>query len=128
MPILRSGKGAPMNLPPHRILERPWVPLSATIAVAASALLAACSPAPSEPAPAVPVAATEFAPTATVQDIMLSLVDPSADAIWNSVATIVTLEGTEERRPRTDEEWGALRHEAITLVEATNLLLMDGRR
>ena len=53
---------------------------------------------------------------------MLSLVDPAADAIWESVGTIVTHAGTEERRPHTDEDWEALR-----LVEATNLLLMDGR-
>jgi plastocyanin len=59
---------------------------------------------------------------------MLSMVDPKADAIWNSVATIVTLEGTEEKRPRTEEDWVALRHDAITLVEATNLLLIGGRQ
>ena len=69
----------------------------------------------------------EFRPTASIQDIMLSIVDPSADAIWESVATIVTHEGTEERRPSTDEEWNELYHEAIRLVEASNLLLMDDR-
>lgn len=59
---------------------------------------------------------------------MLSIVDPAADAIWESVATIVTHEGTEERRPRTDEDWEALQHEAVRLVEAANLMLMDGRQ
>ena len=58
---------------------------------------------------------------------MLSVVDPAADAIWESVATIVTHEGTEERRPRTDEDWETLRHEAVRLVEASNLMLMEGR-
>ena len=58
---------------------------------------------------------------------MLSVVDPSADAIWESVATIITYEGVEERRPRTGEDWERLRHEAVRLVEATNLLLMEGR-
>jgi plastocyanin len=99
--------------------------------------VASCNPAPKDPAAAESGAATsgaaspalakpgEFIPTATVQDIMLSMVDPKADAIWNSVATVVTLEGTEEKRPSTEEEWVALRHDAITLVEATNLLLMS---
>jgi plastocyanin len=96
-------------------------------------VFAACNTAPSEPAPAAPTAVPaaaavgELQPVATVQDIMLSIVDPNADVIWNSVATIVTLEGTEDRRPRTDEEWLTVRHSAISLVEATNLLLMGGR-
>jgi hypothetical protein len=96
-------------------------------------LLGSCNGAPSapaakaEPTAAVAKASGEFRPTATVQDIMLSMVDPKADNIWNSVATIVTLQGTEEKRPRTDEDWANLRHDAITLVEATNLLLIEGR-
>ena len=103
------------------------------LCIAVLFLFAACNTAPSEskdaaaPAAAAekPAAAGDFAPTATVQDIMLSMVDPKADAIWNSVATIVTLEGTEEKRPETEEDWIALRNDAITLVEATNLLLME---
>ena len=89
--------------------------------------LGACDTAPADRV-ATPAAASGFTTTATVQDIMLSMVDPKADAIWSSVATVVTLEGTEERRPSSEEEWESLRHDAIILVEATNLLLMDGRR
>jgi hypothetical protein len=37
--------------------------------------------------------APQFRPTATVKDIMTSIVDPSADVLWNSVATIVTATG-----------------------------------
>ena len=69
----------------------------------------------------------EFTPTASIQDVMLSLIDPSADAIWDSVATIITADGIEDRRPSTDEDWAELRHHAIHLVEAPNLLLMEGR-
>ena len=96
------------------------------LALAGVSLLvaAACS----APAPA-PAAKKEppFRKTATIKDIMDSMVDPSADFLWESVATIVTRKGTEERRPRTDDEWKAVRRAAITLVEATNLLIMDGR-
>ena len=66
--------------------------------------------------------------TATVKDIMDSMVDPIADVIWNSTATIVTYAGVEERQPRTDEDWAKIRHAAITLAEATNLLIMPGRQ
>ena len=67
-----------------------------------------------------------YAPTATIKDIMLSIVDPSADVVWQSVQTSV--EATiEEKVPRTDEEWTNVRHGAIRLIEATNLPVMPGR-
>lgn len=84
----------------------------------------ACNKAPSPAPPAAPV----MRPTATIKDIMDSIVDPSADALWESVATIVSASGTEERQPRTDEEWATLRHSAIRLVEGSNLLLVEGRK
>ena len=69
----------------------------------------------------------EYRPTATIKDLMDSLVDPSGDFLFDSVATIVTASGTEERAPRTDEEWTSVRRAAIRIMEATNLLLMPGR-
>lgn len=66
--------------------------------------------------------------TASIHDIMLSIIDPSADDMWNSVSTISTMDGITENRPRTDKDWEELRHRAITLIEATNLLAMPGRR
>jgi hypothetical protein len=74
-----------------------------------------------------PPASSEFRPTSTIKDLMDSLVDPSADALWDSVATVVSAAGTEERQPRTPEEWANVRRRAISLVEATNLLIMEGR-
>ena len=38
-----------------------------------------------------------FAPTATIKDLMLSVVDPSADVVWGGVNTLVT-----ERVPCAD--------------------------
>jgi hypothetical protein len=69
-----------------------------------------------------------YTPTATVRDIMVSIVDPQADVLWNAVATIIGPAGTEEREPRTDEEWATVRRGAIQLVEVPNLLLIPGRR
>jgi hypothetical protein len=79
-----------------------------------------------QPPPAAP-APSSFRPTATIKDIMDSMVDPSADILWESVATIVSAKGTEERRPRTDEDWANVRRAAIRLIEGPNLLVMDGR-
>jgi hypothetical protein len=72
--------------------------------------------------------APEFQPTATVKDIMDSIVDPNADFIWDSVEIVVTLQGTEEKSPKTDDDWTALRRHAIALLEASNLLLVPGRQ
>ena len=99
-----------------------WLALAGVMIFSASAC---SSPPPAAPPPAP---ADRFRVTATIKDIMDSMVDPSADYLWESVATIVTKAGTEERRPRTDEDWKKVRRAAITLLEATNLLIMDGRR
>src|SRR4051812_38667402 len=40
--------------------------------------------------------APEYDTTNTVKDIMDGIVDPSADFIWDSVATIVSANGTDE--------------------------------
>jgi hypothetical protein len=69
----------------------------------------------------------DFRPTATIKDIMDSLVDPGSDVLWDSVETVVSAKGTEEKMPRTDEEWKNVRNHAVMLLEATNLLLVPGR-
>src|SRR6185436_11781457 len=91
---------------------------------AAVFLVAACNSTPTTvQAPAGP----QFRLTATIKDIMDAIVDPSADVLWESVATIVSAKGTEERRPRTDEEWANVRRNAIRVIEGANLLVMEGR-
>ena len=59
---------------------------------------------------------------------MQAMVDPSAHAVWDSVGTTITAQGTVHRQPRGDAEWLQVRHQAITLIESTNLLIMQGRR
>src|SRR6185295_613110 len=68
-----------------------------------------------------------YTTTATIKDLMDSVVDPGSDYIWDSVETIVSAKGVEEKFPRTDEEWKQVRRHAIMLIEATNLLQMPGR-
>src|SRR5438093_1311709 len=69
----------------------------------------------------------EYRTTATVKDIMDSMVDPGADFIWDAVETVVSAKGVEEKAPHTDEEWKEVRRHAVMLMEATNLLQIPGR-
>jgi cytochrome c556 len=88
------------------------------------ALLAGCAgKAPQSAAQIQP----EYRTTATIKDIMDSVVDPSADFIWDAVETVVSAKGVEEKAPHTDEEWKEVRRRAIALLEATNLLQIPGR-
>ena len=88
-------------------------------------VLAACTA--QQPAQTQQGAEAEFRTTATVKDLMDSVVDPGADFLWDAVETTVSAKGTEEKAPHTDEEWKEVRRHAIMLMEATNLLLVPGR-
>jgi hypothetical protein len=69
-----------------------------------------------------------FIPSATVQELMLAVIDPNVDPIWNSISTTISAAGVEEVQPQTEEEWLVLRNHAVTLREAANLLLIRGRK
>jgi hypothetical protein len=89
-------------------------------------LAAGCSSQQSQPKADAQLQA-DFRPTATIKDLMDSLVDPGSDYIWDSVETVVSAKGTEEKAPHTDEDWKQVRNHAIMLLEATNLLQVPGR-
>lgn len=91
--------------------------------IALGACLAACD----QPAAAPQVPGPAFKTTATIQDLMVAIVDPVADTLWESVGTELSKDGLVEKQPRTDEEWLAVRRQAITLVESANLLRIPGR-
>jgi hypothetical protein len=77
---------------------------------------------------AVPVeAAPATTPVATVQQIMRGIVAPAATVVFDSVGTIVSAAGIEERAPKTDEEWAEVGSSAAALVESGNLLVMGDR-
>jgi len=71
---------------------------------------------------------TPIKPVATLQEIMLSVIDPNVDPIWNSVSTVATKDGVVEKVPATDEEWNILKNHAIVLIEAGNLLQIPNRQ
>lgn len=89
-----------------------------------AAVMTACNQQAATDTATVPV----LTPFATVQEIMLSVVDPNVDPIWNAVSTTVTKDGVEEKAPATDAEWATLRQHAIVLIETANLLQIPGRQ
>ena len=68
-----------------------------------------------------------FEPRADVKELMISMVDPAADVLWDSVGTIISEEGVDEWYPKTDEEWAKVRASTIVIMEAGNLLMMGNR-
>jgi hypothetical protein len=95
--------------------------------LAGGALLLAAAACATDTATVRSAAQSPFIPTATIQDLMAQEVDPAADFLWESVGTYSRPDGVEVREPRTDEQWAAVRRQALVLTEAANLLMIDGR-
>ena len=68
-----------------------------------------------------------FKPVASVKQLMIAAVAPSADVLFDSVGTIVSSAGVEEIAPKNDEEWANVRNNALILAESGNLLMMGNR-
>jgi cytochrome c556 len=104
-----------------------FLPLSAVVFLGVLFSVSACQSQSAAPAPAPAPAQPEYTPTATIKDIMLSIVDPNADVVWGSVTTVQSAKGTLDTAPKNDEEWKKVRQGAIALTEASNLLIMPSR-
>lgn len=91
-------------------------------------VLGACMQEPEATAQAPAAPPTPYKPVASIHDIMAGFVAPAADAVWGAVAVRSTANGLEESAPETDEEWDAVRYQALQLVEASNLLMVPGRQ
>src|SRR6202166_1624663 len=64
----------------------------------------------------------------SIKDLMESIIDPSADALWGAVGTVVDKEGIHESFPKTPEEWHDVRRAAVRIIEGGNLLVMPAGR
>ena len=58
------------------------------------------------------------APAATMRQLMLDLIHPAS----NDILLFINRGG-----PSDDKDWAAVRHDALTLAETGNLLMMPGR-
>jgi cytochrome c556 len=104
----------------RRILMRLLVLAALIIVVVLNTSCGSSTPAP---APAA-VAAPEYRTTATVKELMGSVVSPNAEFVWKSVQS----DGSKDKAPKNDEEWAELRRRAVTLRESTDLLQLPGRK
>ena len=68
-----------------------------------------------------------FQTTANMKELMLNVLDPAADGVWESVGTIITADGSFEKAPSTDDEWAVVRMHALQLAESGNLLMLPSR-
>jgi len=91
---------------------------SLVLVFASIAMGAGCSRAP-EPPP--------FKAIVETKDLMEDLMERQADIVWGATGSIVTADGVEERRPRNNEEWIAVKAAAVNLTETGNLLMMPPR-
>jgi hypothetical protein len=107
----------------------PPSPLILLLAILLAATQDACSPhtLPTSIPSSVDASVT-LVPVASIQELMATQVDPSADLLWASVSTVISSAGTEEKQPRTDAEWRTVRRYAVTLIEGANLLAVPDRR
>jgi hypothetical protein len=97
--------------------------VAAAVLLAAASLVVGCA----SPAPPEALAESPFRPVATIREVMNTVIDPSIDVVWNSVATVVDHRGSTDRAPTTDEDWAEVRRHALIVSEAANLLLMHDR-
>ena len=98
---------------------------AAAVLLVAASLYAGCSAA--APGGSRRLRTSPFRPVATIREVMNSVIDPSVDVVWNSVATVIDDKGMTDRAPATDEEWAEVRRHALVVSEAANLLLMHDR-
>lgn len=97
---------------------------AAAVAAVAAALLVGCS-APASETP--PPADSLYRPVASIREVMNSVIDPSIDVVWNSVATVIDDGRMTDRAPTSEEDWAEVRRHALIVSEAANLLLMHDR-
>jgi hypothetical protein len=101
------------------------VPVVALAAVAALALTA-CQP--QKPAAKAGGAAPKFNTDLPMTEFMGHFVDPAAFMYWKGSGTMIDEKGEHDLSPTTEEGWDVVVSGATMLVEAGNILQMDGRR
>src|SRR5262245_456305 len=67
--------------------------------------------------PAMSATPAALVPVASVRQIMKGIVAPAATVVYQSVGTIITPGGVDERAPKSDEEWDAVVNSAAALID-----------
>jgi cytochrome c556 len=109
-------------------MRTPFVLIPAAAALVLSASVIAQTPKPAAPRPRAAAPQSGYKPTATVKDLMDFIVIPSSEAVFNAVSSTTGANGVvEDKVPKTDADWAAVRKSALLLAEAGNLLMVPGR-
>jgi hypothetical protein len=82
------------------------------------ATVAGCSRSPQPP---------PFKTVVETKDLMEHVMERQADIVWGATGAIITAEGVEERKPKTEDDWVAVKAAAINLTETGNLLMIAPR-
>ena len=70
---------------------------------------------------------SNYQTVADVQQLMLTVVEPAAEAYWDAVGWIIDEDGEHEIAPANAEEWELVRNAAFVIAESGNLLMMGSR-
>jgi hypothetical protein len=63
----------------------------------------------------------------SIKEVMELIIDPSANEIWQAVASVTDQEGIHDLFPKTQEEWLNMRRAAVRIMEGGNLLMVPDR-
>ena len=94
-------------------------PIAILFAAAAIVSAAACSPGEK---------ADAYETDLHMKEVMGHVIDPAAWQFWNYTGWIDDASGTRNRLPTTEEGWLDAETGAVTVAEASNLLLLPGRK
>jgi hypothetical protein len=63
----------------------------------------------------------------SVRDVMRHIVNPAAETYWKHTGVIDTEAGSEDRTPTSEADWKVTVDAAAQVMEAGNLLMLEGR-
>lgn len=72
--------------------------------------------------------AQSYVAVGDVQELMATMLDPTADVYWRASGVIVDAEGEHVLAPQNEEEWEAVRAAAYTIAETGNILMREDLR
>lgn len=73
--------------------------------------------------PASPTAAD----VATIEQLMATMIVPTSKVVFEAVSTTEVNGKEQQKAPRTDAEWAAVRNAALKMAEGSRLIAEDGR-
>lgn len=102
---------------------RPSRLAASLMALCVAGALAGCSP----PKATAPNGEAKLNIDLPLGEVMGHVVDPAAWSYWRGSGTEETVDGTKDLSPTTAEGWEQLENSAAILIEAGNLLQLQGR-